>query len=867
MLVFIVCAPLLAHFYFSQVSREQELRNAANRVTGFGQMYSEQTSRALKAIEVLTQELGRKLSAENTWTQWPESKGHEFLRAAKSEALPHLRDIIIFDATGAQRFHSSLLPAPIINISDRPYFKALRDGAPRSLWGPYKGRNSGLMTYAIATRIEHAGQFLGVAFAALELSHFQAVCWNGKYDEDMTAFIFNREGVIVAECRPPGEVLSGNSAIGSDIKAKFPGSFARLNLQVEQRGVVEAEHVIAIRSIDFFPEMSVLVALSESSALSNWRSDRQRNSLLLALSALMLIGGLKLIFAQIDRQALTELKLEEDIAIRKQAESALREAKAHLEERIEVRTRELSAAKETAEAGEHFLQQLIDTIPGQIAYLNSDLRYEFANKAYREWFGRSSDEMKGIHLCDLLGEELFQKSLPFVQSALRGETVSFLRTSPELGGETVYLRANYVPDVQGNEVRGIFGLFFDITDLKAAQMQLERLNEQLKLRTLQAEAANIAKSAFLANMSHEIRTPMNGIIGMAHILRKKGVTAEQARHLDTIDASAQHLLTVINDILDLSKIEAGKLVLEEAPVAVASLLDNVSSILSERVKEQGLCLLIEAGHLPGNLVGDPTRIQQALLNYASNAVKFTGQGNVTLRAIMQKETADSVLLRFEVSDTGIGIAPEALARLFNAFEQADNSTTRQYGGTGLGLAITRRLAQLMCGEVGVESTPGVGSTFWFTVKLKKSGEAVAAPAPGAVNAEAEIRRRFAGHRILVVDDEPMNREIAEIQLEGVGVCVDTAENGAEAVALAREHRYAAIFMDMQMPQLNGLDATRRIREVSGYRDTPIIAMTANAFAEDKARCFDAGMTDFLIKPFNPDQFFATLLQALDRGDG
>jgi CheY-like chemotaxis protein len=271
--------------------------------------------------------------------------------------------------------------------------------------------------------------------------------------------------------------------------------------------------------------------------------------------------------------------------------------------------------------------------------------------------------------------------------------------------------------------------------------------------------------------------------------------------------------------------------------------------------------------LPYNLVGDPTRLQQALLNYATNAVKFTETGKVTLRVLMQEETAESVRLRFEVSDTGIGITPEAMARLFNAFEQADNSMTRKYGGTGLGLAITQRLAELMGGKVGADSTAGKGSTFWFTVKLKKGEAAAVAPMATAVDAEAELRQHYAGQRILVVDDEPVNREIALIQLEDLDLLTETAEDGAVAVAMARKNIYAAIFMDMQMPKLNGVEATRRIRQLPGYRDTPIIAMTANAFAEDKAQCLAAGMNDFLIKPFSPDELFAILLRALSRRDG
>jgi CheY-like chemotaxis protein len=239
---------------------------------------------------------------------------------------------------------------------------------------------------------------------------------------------------------------------------------------------------------------------------------------------------------------------------------------------------------------------------------------------------------------------------------------------------------------------------------------------------------------------------------------------------------------------------------------------------------------------------------------------------VTLRTIKLEETADTLVLRFEVVDTGIGIAPDAMSRLFSTFEQADNSTNRKYGGTGLGLAITRRLAELMGGESGAESTPGVGSTFWFTVKLKKGNDAVASP-EAVVDAEAEIRQRYAGQRILVVDDDPVNREVALMQLVAVDILADTAEDGAEAVALARKSNYAAIFMDMQMPKLNGVEATREIRQIPGYKDTPIIAMTANAFAEDKALCIEAGMNDFLTKPFAPDNLFSTLLVALNRREG
>ena len=516
---------------------------------------------------------------------------------------------------------------------------------------------------------------------------------------------------------------------------------------------------------------------------------------------------------------------------------------------------------------------VINALPGVFYMFDAKGNFLRWNRHFNEVTGYSDSELATMHGPDFFrGDDQEQVAASMQQVFRDGEaSVEALLYDRHGQGQPYHLSGTRM-QLDGEIY--LLGVGVDITKRRAAETELAQhrhhLVELVESRTRElaaakeaAEAANVAKSAFLANMSHEIRTPMNGIIGMANILRREGVTSKQAQRLDTIDASAQHLLSVINDVLDISKIEAGKFSLEEERVVVSSLLVNVSSILAERAQAKGVHLLMEAEHLPHNLLGDPTRLQQALLNYATNAVKFTEQGTVKLRVLKQEESADSVTVRFEVQDTGIGITPAAMSRLFSAFEQADNSMTRKYGGTGLGLAITRRLAELMGGKVGAHSTPGVGSTFWFSVKLKKDAALLMPTATTiAVDAEAEIQRGYAGQRILVVDDEPINREVVVIQLEAVLLDVDTAEDGAAAVEMARNNHYAAILMDMQMPQLNGIEATQQIRQLVGYQDIPIVAMTANAFAEDKARCLQAGMNDFLIKPFNPDELFAILLRAL-----
>jgi CheY-like chemotaxis protein len=413
----------------------------------------------------------------------------------------------------------------------------------------------------------------------------------------------------------------------------------------------------------------------------------------------------------------------------------------------------------------------------------------------------------------------------------------------------------------------MFVFVHDITERNRYRHHLETLVEdrtaELHKALLAAESASRAKSEFLANMSHEIRTPMNAILGLNHLVQRSGVTSEQLEKLNKIDAAGQHLLGVINDILDLSKIESERMELENTDFHLSAILDNVASIIGHDAREKGLAVEVDYDSMPLWLNGDPTRLRQALLNYASNAVKFTEHGRVVLRCKLLEEQGDAMLVRFEVSDTGIGLSAEQMPRLFHAFEQADASTTRKYGGSGLGLAITRRLAQLMGGEYGVESAPGQGSTFWFTVRLHRgNGPLPANLEQERFDAEGRLRQAYGGMRVLLVEDNVINCEITTEMLHSVGLTVEIAEDGLQALEKIKKQTYDLILMDMQMPRMNGIEAAQAIRAMPEWKSIPIVAMTANAFDEDRRACERAGMNDFITKPVQPKLLYSVLLQWL-----
>ena len=496
------------------------------------------------------------------------------------------------------------------------------------------------------------------------------------------------------------------------------------------------------------------------------------------------------------------------------------------------------------------LDTVLDNLDAYVYMKDRDRRYRYVNAKMALALGLPAEEIVG---------RLDREVMPAAQAdaAWQRECKVFdgTRRASQVGvelpdGAALQLWEVKVPVRLEGDVGGVLCVATDVTEL-----------HQLKA---QADAANQAKSDFLSNMSHEIRTPMNSIIGMTHLALKNAPDPRQRDYLEKIYHSGQHLLGIINHILDFSKIEAGHLELEQLEFRLDTLMQGLQTQLGEAAAAKGLRLEFDiAPELARPLRGDPLRLEQVLLNFTGNAIKFSERGSIVVRARSLGAFGHETLVRFEVEDCGIGIAPEELGRLFTSFHQADPSTTRRYGGTGLGLVISKQLAEAMGGEVGVESVPGRGSTFWFTARLgsREQPRRVEHPAPRAPGAPA----RLDGRTILLVEDNVFSQQVGRELLGDAGATVVVASNGAEALVQMYRQMFDCVLMDVQMPVMDGFEATRRIRADPRLADTVVIAMTANAGVEDQARCMAVGMNDFLTKPVAPEHLAASIVRAIRRG--
>jgi len=527
----------------------------------------------------------------------------------------------------------------------------------------------------------------------------------------------------------------------------------------------------------------------------------------------------------------------------------------------------------------------VESAPLGVFVCDETGRYRQVNPAAASITGYSTEELLALSIPDMLPTESHA-----VAAHCFEEVTTCGRTTAEFAfrHKTGRIGAWSLEGVRLSPTR-FMGIVADITARKQAEQALLDTNEQLEQATArandmatQAELANAAKSEFLANMSHEIRTPMNGVIGMTGLLLDTNLDSDQRRYAEAVCSSGESLLTLINDILDFSKIEAGKLSLELLDFDLRSVIEEFGAVMALRAEEKGLEFVCSvAPEVPSLLRGDPRRLRQVLVNLAGNATKFTSSGEVTVRASLERANEQEVVLRFSVRDTGIGIPTDKLTLLFNKFIQVDASTTRKYGGTGLGLAISKQLAEMMGGEIGVQSDPGRGSEFWFTARFDKQPQARAncvvaalSKARGTENRQPPVsseplRRSFrTGVRILLAEDNITNQQVAIGILHKLGLSADAVANGHEAVEAMQRIAYDLVLMDVQMPEMDGLEATRAIRSKVEVLENsvPIIAMTAHAIQGDREKCLQAGMDDYLAKPVTPSALSQVLHKWLTRLD-
>ena len=537
--------------------------------------------------------------------------------------------------------------------------------------------------------------------------------------------------------------------------------------------------------------------------------------------------------------------------------------------------------RKTAEAQLHKLSLAVEQSPASIIITDINGQIEYVNDAFVQSTGYSREEAIGQNQKILKSASTSPEQFRALINAVthgetwKGELYNKIKNGPDVATYTIVTPqrqkggniSHYVSVQEDITVKKRLGQELDLHRHHLEEMVVSRTIELAAARQL-AEAANNAKSAFIANMSHEIRTPMNGVLGMTY-LALAGTTDPKLRdYLQKIHLSGEHLLHIVDDILDFSKIEAGKMTLEAVDFSLDQLLSKINSIMTGKLAGRNLMLTFDIDpQLSREMHGDPHRLSQILINYTNNALKFTEQGEINVFVRKLNDTATGWMVRFEVEDTGIGMSKVQQKKLFQSFVQADNSTTRKYGGTGLGLAISKQLAIMMGGEVGVLSALGQGSTFWFTAHLEHASgvlpQVVSAVDPKNASTRLQhLAKASGGLRILVVEDNQFNQQIAVELLEAVKCTALVAENGQIAIDILKREKLDCVLMDIQMPVMGGLEASRHIRTMPGLSELPVIAITANAMNEDRLHCLAAGMNDFISKPFAPELFYSTLLRWL-----
>jgi PAS domain S-box-containing protein len=745
------------------------------------------------------------------------------------EAMPGVRTVLVInvqgDAVAASR--PELLVGK--NFSFRDYFRVPQEHPDRDtlyISKPFK-TISGIYTLNVTRMIPGPdGRFAGVVTVTLDPEYFGALLSSVLYAQDMWVAVVHHEGAIFMSV-PDLSGLTGNNL-------NKPGAFFARHRDSGLKTSIHTGRIYA-------------TGQNGMAGFSTVQDDRLKldNPLVVATSRTKVA-----IYESWQRDALVDVGFFCLLALI--ATSALYLYRKRQKEHEHDTAQAAAALWAKTEELDRFFSLTLDLL----CIDDGHGVFRRLNAAWETTLGYSLDELEGARFLDFVHPDDVTATLAAMEElSVKKPVLNFVNRYRCKDGSYRWIEWSSYP----YSAELIYSAARDITERKQTEKKMEEINKSLEQRSEEAEAANKAKSQFLANMSHEIRTPMNGVLGMLHLLQRTGLSQRQRDYVEKVQEASRSLLSILNDILDFSKIEAGKLELEQSPFLLSDVMKNLLVMLSVAANHKKLELhfAIDADVL-FPLLGDALRLQQVLLNLAGNAIKFTERGEVVISVRALKVTPELAELEFAIRDTGIGIAPEMLELIFDGFTQAEASTTRRFGGTGLGLAISRQLVELMGGQLTVESKPGSGSTFRFTVSFACTAMDSAPVQPISTAFDA-CGGRLTGLRLLVVEDNLIGQQVAQEILMQEGASVVVAAGGRQGIGLlSRAEPFDAVLMDIQMPEMDGYEATRRIRDELGMATLPIIAMTANALPTDRGRCLAAGMNDHLGKPIDVDALIAVL---------
>ncbi|WP_301101844.1 response regulator [Propionivibrio sp.] len=776
--------------------------------------------------------------------EWPTAKGEmgqtNHRLKVFADAMPGVRTLLILDANGnvLAANQDQLLGK---NFHEREYFqRVLKNPQADTLYVglPYETSLDVFAMNIVRMLPGPRGEFAGIVSATLDPDEFGQILDSVRYAPDIWAAMVHGDGKLFLMAPERPHLLGIDLAQPGKLFVKHRDS-GKLTSVLVGKAILTgelnmvAQHTLQPTALKMDKPMLIATGRDLHALYAPWRKEASLLGGLYALLIVFTIPGLYL--TQRSRRSVEK---------------------------------QIAAANAALAENERFMRSLIDILPGMVSYWTAELRNGFANIAYLAWFGKTTEQMAGIHIKDLLGEELFKKIEPFIHATLRGEPQRFERTMTKADGSTGHSWAHYIPDVVDGKVRGFFVLVSDITEVKQAQLALEEINATLITRTAEAEAASRAKSFFLANMSHEIRTPMNAVLGLLQLLQHTELDQRQLDYTTKAQGAAQSLLTILNDILDFSKVEAGKMELENTPFRLDDLLRNLSVVLSAALYNKEVEVLFQLDpSAPRALNGDALRLQQVLLNLAGNAIKFTERGEVVIALSVIETTPTLARIEFSVRDTGIGIPADRLAAVFEGFTQAEVSTTRRYGGTGLGLAITQRLVHLMGGELAAESAPGKGSRFFFTLNFTRDEETLAAER--AAHPISKLAGQHRALRVLIVDDNAIARDVLTSMATTFGWQAETAASGTEAIERLYQEAsagrpYNVICVDWIMPGMDGWETVKSIRAMHKTAGAPAILMVTAHGRELLTERLNTGsslLDGFLVKPVTPSMLFDAVAQA------